>query len=113
MANARRLQLTGAATGVRRERTGRRLVRQPQTAVSRRPLGIEKAAISGLKATPAKAKTPAAIGRAIALYPAVSGSSLLVAVNALLLQRLRLPRPETPGATTARGSRPLAPAGNR
>ncbi len=43
----------------------------------------------------------------------MSGSSFLVAVNALLLKRLRLPRPETPEATAARPSRPLAPAGNR
>jgi Cu2+-exporting ATPase len=43
----------------------------------------------------------------------MSGSSFLVAVNALLLKRLRLPRPETPEATTARASRPLAPAGTR
>lgn len=43
----------------------------------------------------------------------MSGSSFLVAVNALLLKRLRLPRPETPEATTARPARPLAPAGNR
>jgi P-type Cu2+ transporter len=43
----------------------------------------------------------------------MSGSSFLVAVNALLLKRLRLPRPETPEATTARTSRPLAPAGTR
>ena len=43
----------------------------------------------------------------------MSGSSFLVAVNALLLKRLRLPRPETPEATTARAARPLAPAGNR
>lgn len=43
----------------------------------------------------------------------MSGSSLLVAVNALLLKRLQLPRPETPEATTAREARPLAPAGNR
>ncbi len=43
----------------------------------------------------------------------MSGSSFLVAVNALLLKRLRLPRPETPEATTARTSRPLTPAGNR
>jgi len=43
----------------------------------------------------------------------MSGSSFLVAVNALLLKRLRLPRPETPDATTARTSRPLTPAGNR
>ncbi|WP_024366950.1 heavy metal translocating P-type ATPase [Arthrobacter sp. TB 26] len=43
----------------------------------------------------------------------MSGSSFLVAVNALLLKRLRLPRPETPEATTARADRPLAPAGNR
>ena len=43
----------------------------------------------------------------------MSGSSFLVAVNALLLKRLRLPRPETPDATTARASRPLAPAGTR
>jgi Cu2+-exporting ATPase len=43
----------------------------------------------------------------------MSGSSLLVAVNALLLKRLRLPRPETPEATTACAARPLAPAGNR
>jgi Cu2+-exporting ATPase len=43
----------------------------------------------------------------------MSGSSFLVAVNALLLKRLRLPRPETPEATTARAARPLAPAGTR
>lgn len=43
----------------------------------------------------------------------MSGSSFLVAVNALLLKRLMLPRPETPEATTARASRPLAPAGTR
>ncbi|MUU71410.1 heavy metal translocating P-type ATPase [Pseudarthrobacter sp. GA104] len=43
----------------------------------------------------------------------MSGSSFLVAVNALLLKRLRLPRPETPEATTARPARPLAPAGSR
>ncbi|MCO4265177.1 heavy metal translocating P-type ATPase [Pseudarthrobacter sp. MDT3-26] len=43
----------------------------------------------------------------------MSGSSFLVAVNALLLKRLRLPRPETPEASTARAARPLAPAGNR
>jgi Cu2+-exporting ATPase len=43
----------------------------------------------------------------------MSGSSLLVAVNALLLKRLQLPRPETPEATTAREARPLAPAGKR
>ncbi|WP_181037236.1 heavy metal translocating P-type ATPase [Arthrobacter sp. 4R501] len=43
----------------------------------------------------------------------MSGSSFLVAVNALLLKRLRLPRPETPEASTARPVRPLAPAGNR
>lgn len=43
----------------------------------------------------------------------MSGSSFLVAVNALLLKRLRLPRPETPEATPARAARPLAPAGNR
>ncbi|MFX1821274.1 heavy metal translocating P-type ATPase [Pseudarthrobacter sp. CC4] len=43
----------------------------------------------------------------------MSGSSFLVAVNALLLKRLRLPRPETPEASTARDTRPLAPAGNR
>lgn len=43
----------------------------------------------------------------------MSGSSFLVAVNALLLKRLRLPRPETPEATTADAARPLAPAGNR
>ena len=43
----------------------------------------------------------------------MSGSSFLVAVNALLLKRLRLPRPETPEATTAHADRPLAPAGTR
>ncbi|MBP2387962.1 heavy metal translocating P-type ATPase [Paeniglutamicibacter kerguelensis] len=43
----------------------------------------------------------------------MSGSSFLVAVNALLLKRLRLPRPETPEDSTARQTRPLAPAGNR
>jgi P-type Cu2+ transporter len=43
----------------------------------------------------------------------MSGSSFLVAVNALLFKRLRLPRPERPEATTARTSRPLTPAGNR
>lgn len=43
----------------------------------------------------------------------MSGSSFLVAVNALLLKRLRLPRPESPEATTARTSRPLTPAGTR
>ena len=43
----------------------------------------------------------------------MSGSSFLVAVNALLLKNLRLPRPETPEASTARDTRPLAPAGNR
>lgn len=43
----------------------------------------------------------------------MSGSSFLVAVNALLLKRFRLPWPETPEATTARTARPLAPAGNR
>ncbi|MCO4255577.1 heavy metal translocating P-type ATPase [Pseudarthrobacter cellobiosi] len=43
----------------------------------------------------------------------MSGSSFLVAVNALLLKRLRLPRPATPEATTAHAARPLAPAGNR
>lgn len=43
----------------------------------------------------------------------MSGSSFLVAVNALLLKRLRLPRPETPEATTAREAQPLAPAGTR
>ena len=43
----------------------------------------------------------------------MSGSSFLVAVNALLLKRLRLPRPEAPEATTAHADRPLAPAGNR
>jgi Cu2+-exporting ATPase len=43
----------------------------------------------------------------------MSGSSFLVAVNALLLKRLRLPRPETPEAATARADRPLAPAGTR
>ncbi|GAB5079074.1 heavy metal translocating P-type ATPase [Arthrobacter sp. AD-310] len=41
----------------------------------------------------------------------MSGSSFLVAVNALLLKRLRLPRPGTPEASTARPARPLAPAG--
>lgn len=40
----------------------------------------------------------------------MSGSSFLVAVNALLLKRLRLPRPDTPEATTARPARPLSPA---
>jgi Cu2+-exporting ATPase len=43
----------------------------------------------------------------------MSGSSFLVAVNALLLKRLRLPRPETPEAIPVRPNRPLAPAGNR
>jgi Cu2+-exporting ATPase len=43
----------------------------------------------------------------------MSGSSFLVAVNALLLKRLKLPRLETPEATTALASRPLAPAGTR
>jgi P-type Cu2+ transporter len=43
----------------------------------------------------------------------MSGSSFLVAVNALLLKRLRLPRPETPDAASARAARPLAPAGTR
>ena len=43
----------------------------------------------------------------------MSGSSFLVAVNALLLKRLRIPRPETPEPTTARAAQPLAPAGNR
>lgn len=43
----------------------------------------------------------------------MSGSSFLVAVNALLLKRLRLPRPETPESAAARPVRPLAPAGNR
>lgn len=42
-----------------------------------------------------------------------SGSRFLVTVNALLLKRLRLPRPETPEATTARAARPLSPVGNR
>ena len=54
----------------------------------------------------------------VALSPEIaalsmSGSSFLVAVNALLLKRLRLPRPETPEATTTRETRPLAPAGTR
>lgn len=43
----------------------------------------------------------------------MSGSSFLVAVNALLLKRLWLPRPETPEATTTCETRPLAPADTR
>ncbi|WP_115787699.1 heavy metal translocating P-type ATPase [Arthrobacter silvisoli] len=41
----------------------------------------------------------------------MSGSSFLVAVNALLLKRLRLPGPGTPGSAAERAFRPLAPAG--
>lgn len=40
----------------------------------------------------------------------MSGPSFLVAVNALLLKRLKLPRPDTPDAVTAHPARPLAPA---
>jgi Cu2+-exporting ATPase len=43
----------------------------------------------------------------------MSGSSLLVAVNALLLKRLRLPEPYRPEPTTAQDSRDLAPASGR
>lgn len=43
----------------------------------------------------------------------MSGSSLVVAVNALLLKRLRLPLPGTPKTATAAVPRPLAPAGTR
>jgi Cu2+-exporting ATPase len=41
----------------------------------------------------------------------MSGSSLIVAVNAIMLKRLRLPRPDTPGATLPAGAEaaPLAP----
>jgi Cu2+-exporting ATPase len=43
----------------------------------------------------------------------MSGSSFLVAVNALLLKRLRLPRPGQPGPAPVAASRPLAPAAGR
>jgi Cu2+-exporting ATPase len=43
----------------------------------------------------------------------MSGSSLLVAVNALLLKRLRLPEPGRAEPTPARDSRDLAPASGR
>ncbi|MGD9430733.1 heavy metal translocating P-type ATPase [Arthrobacter russicus] len=43
----------------------------------------------------------------------MSGSSFLVAINALLLKRLRLPRPGTPEPTAPQPSRPLAPAAGR
>jgi Cu2+-exporting ATPase len=39
----------------------------------------------------------------------MSGSSFLVAVNALLLKRLRLPRPGQPGPAPVAASRPLTP----
>ncbi|MEY9776325.1 heavy metal translocating P-type ATPase [Arthrobacter sp. MW3 TE3886] len=43
----------------------------------------------------------------------MSGSSFLVAVNALLLKRLRLPRSGPPGAAPVSVPRPLAPAAGR
>jgi Cu2+-exporting ATPase len=43
----------------------------------------------------------------------MSGSSFLVAVNALLLKRLRLPRPGQPGPAPVPASRPLTPAAGR
>ncbi|MHB1492018.1 MAG: ATPase P, partial [Cellulomonas sp.] len=43
----------------------------------------------------------------------MSGSSLIVAVNALLLKRLRLPTPATPMGPTSATTAVPAPAGHR
>ena len=43
---------------------------------------------------------------------AMSGSSLIVAVNALLLKRLKLPNPGRPQPTTQRGPQPRVPTGS-